>query len=287
MAIQNPPQWGWNALTSAAHAIGATTDEEYWHERRVLTAPPAVRRIGLSDLYAALARGFDDFSANRTDVLFLCFIYTLLGIVLARLASGYGFLPLVFPLASGFALLGPLAGVGLNEMSRRRELHGETRWVDVFEVLRSPSIGAIALMGLLLVGLFVLWIVAAEVIYLLTLGTSPPDSVGAFISAVFTTGAGWTMIVVGVGVGFLFALSVLSISVVSFPLLLDRDAGVNVAVLTSLRVMAANPSVMAVWGAIIAAGLVIGSIPALVGLAVVLPVLGHATWHLYRRVVVT
>ena len=285
MAIQNPPQWGWSALTDAAHSIGSTTDEEYWHERRELTAPPAVRRIGLPDLYDALARGLDDFSANRTDVLFLCFIYTLLGIVLARLASGYGFLPLVFPLASGFALLGPLAGVGLNEMSRRREASGETRWVDVFGVLRSPSIGAIALMGLLLVGLFVLWIVAAEVIYLFTLGANPPESVGGFIRAVFTTGAGWTMIIVGVGVGFLFALAVLSISAVSFPLLLDRHTSMNVAVSTSLRAMAANPWVMAVWGAIIAAGLVIGSIPALVGLAVVLPVLGHATWHLYRRVI--
>jgi uncharacterized membrane protein len=287
MAIQNPPQWGWNALTSAAHSIGSTTDEEYWHERRVLTAPPAVRRIGVNDLYDALARGFDDFTANRTDILFLCFIYPLLGIVLARLASGYGFLPLVFPLASGFALLGPLAGVGLNEMSRRRELSGETRWVDVFAVLGSPSIGAIALMGLLLVGLFVLWIIAAEVIYLLTLGAAPHASVGAFLQAVFTTGAGWAMIVIGVGAGFLFALLVFAVSVVSFPLLLDRDTGVNVAVSTSLRVIAANPRVMAIWGAIIVAGLVIGSIPILLGLAVVLPVLGHATWHLYRRAVAT
>ena len=287
MAIQNPPQWGWTALTGAAHSIGSTTDEEYWHEQRVLVAPPAVRRIALRELSEALVRGYQDFSANRTDVLFLCFIYTLLGIVLARLASGYGFLPLVFPLASGFALLGPLAGVGLNEMSRRQELSGETRWVDVFGVLRSPSIGAIALMGLLLVALFVLWIVAAEVIYLFTLGANPPGSVGEFSHAVFTTSAGWTMIIVGVGVGFLFALLVLSVSVVSFPLLLDRDTSMNVAVSTSLRVMAANPWVMAVWGAIIAVGLVIGSIPALLGLAVVLPVLGHATWHLYRRVVVT
>jgi uncharacterized membrane protein len=287
MAIQTPPQWGWSALTAAAHSLGSTTDEEYWHERRILTAPPAVRRIGVHDLYAALARGLDDFTANRTDILFLCFIYPVLGIVLARLASGYGFLPLVFPMASGFALLGPLAGVGLNEMSRRRELSGETRWVDVFAVLRSPSIGAIALMGLLLVGLFVLWIIAAEVIYLLTLGANPPDSVGGFIHAVFTTGAGWAMIILGVGVGFLFALLVFAASVVSFPLLLDRDTGVNVAVSTSLRVIAANPWVMALWGAIIAANLVIGSIPALLGLAVVLPVLGHATWHLYRRVVIT
>src|SRR4029453_13967063 len=100
---------------------------------------------------------------------------------------------------------------------------------------------------------------------------------------VFTTSAGWTMILVGVGVGFLFALLVLAISVVSFPLLLDRDVGLDAAVWTSIRAVAANPGPMALWGLIVAAGLVIGSIPVFLGLIIVMPVLGHATWHLYAR----
>jgi uncharacterized membrane protein len=120
---------------------------------------------------------------------------------------------------------------------------------------------------------------------MLTLGPEPPASVAAFFSDVFTTGAGWTMIAVGVGVGFLFAVLVLAISVVSFPLLLDRDVGLPTAVITSVRAVAANPETMAIWGLIVAAGLVIGSIPFFLGLAIVLPVLGHATWHLYRRIV--
>ena len=119
----------------------------------------------------------------------------------------------------------------------------------------------------------------------MTLGPDLPVSAIAFARDVLTTPQGWTMIVVGIGVGFLFALLVLAISVVSFPLLLDRNVGVAPAVATSFRAVRENPGPMAAWGLIIAAGLVIGAIPLLVGLAIVLPILGHATWHLYRKVV--
>jgi uncharacterized membrane protein len=283
MAIQTPPGWGWDQLRHATHVIGSATPEEYFHEATPVV--PKVRRIGVDDLRAAIAQGIDDFTENRTDVIFLCIIYPLLGLLLARLASGYDLLPLVFPLASGFALIGPLAAVGLNEMSRRRERDDDTNWMHAFGVLRSPSIGSIALLGALLVVFFLCWLAAAEGIFLLTLGPNPPVSLGGFVHEVFTTGAGWAMIIVGVGVGFLFAALVLAISVVSFPLMLDHNVGIDVAVATSLRAVAANPGVMALWGAIIAGALVLGSIPALLGLTVVMPVLGHATWHLYRRVV--
>jgi uncharacterized membrane protein len=285
MTIQSPPGWGWDQLTHAVRSIGSASPEEYWHTAAERATAPTVRRLGLADLTGALASGLDDFKANRTDVIFLCVIYPIVGLVLGRVASGYGLLPLLFPLASGFALVGPLAAVGLNEMSRRREQGQAVSWVDAFGVLRAPSIGAIALLGLLLVGIFLLWLVAAQVIYVATLGPAAPVSVAAFAREVLDTEAGWAMAVVGVGVGFLFAVLVLAISVVAFPLLLDRNVGIDTAVWTSVRVVAVNPGVMAVWGAIIVALLVIGSLPVLVGLAVVLPVLGHATWHLYRRAV--
>jgi uncharacterized membrane protein len=240
----------------------------------------------LDDIRDALVKGFDDFGANRTDVIFLCVFYPVFGFVLGRFASGYGVLPLLFPLASGFALVGPLAAVGLNEMSRRREQGLSVAWSDAFGVLRSPSIGSIAVLGMLLIVSFLLWLIAAQAIYEVTLGPQPPVSVGSFIHDVFATRAGWTMIVLGVGVGFLFALFVFSVSVVSFPLLLDRDVGVDKAVRVSISAVAANPGPMAVWGLVIVAALVIGSIPVFLGLVVVLPVLGHATWHLYRKVVV-
>jgi uncharacterized membrane protein len=246
---------------------------------------PAVRRIKASDLRAVLIRGLADFEAYRSDVIFICLIYPLVGILLAWLSFGYHFLPLLFPLASGFALIGPVAAVGLYEMSRRREQGHRISWIDAFGVVRSPGFGAILVLGLVLLAIFLLWMLAAAVIYQLTLGPEAPVSIAAFIRDVFTTPAGWTMIVAGIGVGFLFALLVLAISVVSFPLLLDRDVGLYAAVSTSIRALATNPGPMALWGLIVAGGLVIGMLPAFLGLILILPVLGHATWHLYRKVV--
>jgi uncharacterized membrane protein len=285
MTIQSPPGWGVDQIRLAVHSIGSATPAEYWHTTQDRSAAPTVRRIGMQDLRIALTQGLEDFKANRTDVIFLCVIYPVVGLLLARLASGYGLLPLLFPLASGFALVGPVAAIGLNEMSRRREAGETVRWVDAFGVLRAPSIGAITLLALMLVGVFVLWLVAAQVIYVATLGPEAPVSAAAFAHDVVGTIQGWALIAMGVGAGFLFAVLVLAISVVSFPLLLDRDVGIDTAVWASVRAVAVNPGIMAVWGAIIVAALVVGSIPALVGLAVVMPVLGHATWHLYRRMI--
>jgi uncharacterized membrane protein len=248
-------------------------------------APPAVRRIKASDIRDVLVKGLGDFGACRTDVIFMCLIYPVAGIVLTRLTFGYHMLPLLFPLASGFALVGPVAAVGLYEMSRRREQGIRITWVDAFSVIRSPGFGAILVLVLVLLAIFLLWLLAANAIYQLTLGPEPPASIAAFARDVFTTSAGWAMIVVGVGVGFLFAVLVLAISVVSFPLLLDRDVGLDAAVWTSIRAVAANPGPMAVWGLIVAGSLVIGSIPAFLGLIIVIPLLGHATWHLYRKMV--
>ena len=285
MTIRNPVEWSVDQFRHAALAFESAGRVG----RRTLDgrhAPPLnVRRIALAQLGNVLARGLDDFAAFRTDVIFICLLYPLVGLVMARLAVGYELLPLVFPLASGFALVGPLAAVGLNEMSRRREWGIAVGWADALAVVRAPSFGAIVLLGLVLMGIFLLWLLVAEIIYEMTLGPMPPASVGSFIRDVFTTDAGLTMIGVGMGVGFLFALLVLAISVVSFPLLLDRDVGVDTAMLTSIRAVVANPVPMAAWGLIVAVGLVVGSIPFFLGLIVVMPVLGHATWHLYRAVI--
>jgi len=284
MLIQSPIAWIGDRLDRAFHTVGSSSDLEYWQQDRH-AGTISVRRIGFAQLGEALSRGLDDFAANRSDVVFLCLIYPLVGLVLARLASGYGVVPLLFPLASGFALVGPLAAVGLNEMSRRREQRATVRWTDAFGVVRAPSIGGIAGLGLILIALFLLWLTAADVIYGLTLGPKPPVSFAAFAHDVFATRAGWAMIVIGVGVGFLFAVIVLAISVVSFPMLLDRDVTMETAIWTSIQAVRANPGPMAAWGLIVAAGLALGSLPCLLGLAFVLPVLGHATWHLYRVVV--
>ncbi len=283
--IRNPIEWGADQFRRASAHAGSTGRALRGREADVTAGPLTVRRIGLADLREVLRKGMEDFGACRTDVIFLCLVYPLIGLVLARLAFDHDFLPLLFPVASGFALLGPVAAVGLYEMSRRREQGAEVRWSEAFGVIAAPAFGAIVVLGLVLLTIFLLWLLAAQVIYLNTLGPEPPASLAAFIGEVFGTEAGWTMIVVGVGVGFLFALLVLAISVVSFPLLLDRDVGLRTAITTSVRVAAANPVAIAAWGLIVAGGLVLGSLPLFLGLVLVLPVLGHATWHLYRRTV--
>jgi uncharacterized membrane protein len=248
-------------------------------------AQPVVRRIGLADLRDALAKGAGDFSAMPTHALFLCIIYPIVGLVLARLAFGYSILPLLYPLASGFALVGPMAALGLYELSRRREAGLDTSAARAFDVFESSSVGAVAALGILLLIIFVIWVAVANAIYVANFGYASPSSIKAFLNDVLTTRAGWNLIIVGNGVGLLFAILVLTISVVSFPLLLDRDVGAAVALLTSIRAVAHNPLTMMVWGLIVAALLVIGSLPLFFGLTVVMPLLGHATWHLYRKVV--
>jgi len=244
-----------------------------------------IRRITPSDLRHALGRGVDDFVAMPSHAVFLCVIYPLLGLFLIAMTLGNSMLPLAFPIAAGFALVGPLAAIGLYELSRRREAGLDSSTSHAFDVLHSPSLGAIVALGLLLMAIFLIWLAVADAIYIANFGYHGPDSISQFISDVFDTRAGWMLIVVGTGVGFLFAVLVLTISAISFPLLLDRDVGAAVAVLTSIRVGAKNPLTMALWGFIVAASLLVGSIPFFLGLTVVMPVLGHATWHLYRRAV--
>jgi uncharacterized membrane protein len=248
-------------------------------------AKPTINRIGFGDLKRALHAGFDDFYAMPTHAMFLAAIYPVLGLLLARLAFGYAVLPLLYPLGTGFALVGPLAALGLYELSRRRENGEPASAAHALDVVRSSSIGAIIALGLVLLALFALWIAVANAIYVADFGYATPKSIGGFVRDVLTTGAGWHLIIVGNAVGFVFAVLALIVSAVSFPLLLDRDVGAAVALVTSVRAVAMNPLVMAAWGLIVAALLFIGSLPLFLGLAVVIPVLGHATWHLYRRLV--
>lgn len=250
-----------------------------------VSTPFVVRKISLSDLGNALRLGWEDFNAIPTHAIVLCVIYPVLGIVLFRLVIGYSVLPLLFPLAAGFTLIGPFAALGLYELSRRRERGEEAAAWDAMQVLRAPSFGAMLELGILLLVLFGVWIGAANAIYVATFGHAPAASIPDFATRVLTTPKGWSLIIVGCGVGFLFAVVALCVSVVSFPLMLDRHATAIDAIRTSLRAVRENPIEMAVWGLVVATLLAIGSLPFFVGLAVVLPVLGHATWHLYRKVI--
>jgi uncharacterized membrane protein len=245
---------------------------------------PAVRKITSRDVWLALAEGIDDFRAMPTHVFFACLVYPVVGIVLARLLFGYELLPLIYPMAAGFALLGPFVAIGLYELSRRREQGLEVSPTDALEVFHRPAIGAIWRLGFVLAAMFVAWLYAANLIYVQLFGSearSPAD----FVEQVMNTQQGTQLIVVGNVIGFLFAAFVLVVSVVSFPMLVDRDVSAATAVRTSVRAAIENPVPVALWGLIVALGLLLGALPLLIGLAVVLPVLGHATWHLYRKLV--
>lgn len=260
-------------------------DRDSTHAARPYAGQLAVRRIGLADLRIALARGWEDFNAKPSHYAFLGLIYPILMAGVLRLTLDQGLLQLAFPFVAGCALIGPFVAVGLYEMSWRRERGLEVSWRHAFEVLRSRAIKSIAVLGLVMMAWFALWLWIAMGIYADTLGPGAPASVGAFAERLFTTAEGWELIVVGNAVGALFAVVALAISVISFPLLVDRNVGVTAAVATSIGAVIANPLPMLAWGLIVAALLLLGAIPLFVGLAVTMPVLGHATWHLYRRVV--
>jgi uncharacterized membrane protein len=246
---------------------------------------PVIRTIRISDLIDALRQGAEDFWDKPSHYVMLVLIYPIVGIVLTVWMNGYHTWPLLYPLVGGFALVGPFAALGLYEISRRREQGLDTSWSHAFDVLRSPAIGSIAALGVMLLALFTLWLTAAQGLYESLFGSSPPQTLDGLLTQVFGEPGGMTLLIAGTMLGALFAVVTLCTTVVAFPLLLDRDVGAFVAVETSFRVVMANPVPMLAWGVIVGAGLFLAALPLFVGLAVVIPIFGHATWHLYRKVV--
>jgi uncharacterized membrane protein len=262
----------------ADHAMSVPTSRD--------DTEPKIRRITLGDVREALRRGYEDFLAMPSHALFLVIIYPVIGLLLGFTTANADLVPLFFPLAAGFALLGPVAAIGLYEMSRRRERNQEVSASHALAVTRSPAFPAVIELASLLAVLFVAWLIAAMVIFRVTIGSAPTGGLFAFIGDVLSTPAGWALIVIGNAVGFAFALAAFALGAVSFPMLLDRNVGLRTAVSTSVRAIRANPGPMAAWGLTIAVLMALGSLPFFIGLAVVLPVLGHATWHMYRALVV-
>ena len=252
-------------------------------EPRISSIP--VRTISSADLRASLKEAIDDFNDKRGDLLFAGMLYPLIGLFTALVLLNSDSIPLLFPLIAGLSLLGPLVSTGFYELARRREEGLESTWAHFFDVVKRPAIEQITWVGGLMIILFVGWIAAAGLIYSAFLGPEPPASLGAFLTELFTTPEGWAMMIVGNLVGLLFAAFVLAVSVVSLPMLVDCDVDAGVAIRTSIAAVRKNLFVMGQWGFTVVALLLIGTIPLFLGLAVVLPILGYATWHLYTKVV--
>lgn len=246
--------------------------------------PLPVRTITSADLRASLAEGYADFKEKRGDLIFVGLLYPLVGIATAIVMTGSD-ISMLFPMLAGLSLLGPLVATGFYELAKRRESGQDSSWLHFFDVLRSPSIQSIAAIGIGLLAIFAAWLGTAAILYSLFFGPEPAGSVTQFAENVLTTRAGWSMIIVGNLVGILFAIVVLAVSVVSLPLLVDRKVSAERAVATSIAAFHRNPGVLLRWGITVGVILTLGAIPLLIGLAVALPVLGYATWHLYTRLV--
>ena len=261
----------------------ATTTYSLAHPRVV----PAVqiRRMTLEDIRFAMRAGWADYCDKRGELIFLGLIYPLVGLVAAFAAFRQDLLPLLFPLAAGLSLMGPALASGFYELARRRETGEDSRWLHAFDLFSDRRFWPILMLTALVAVLFAAWMGCAWAIYALTLGANRATPGADFLQRLFTTAAGWEMMIAGDLVGLLFATIVLAVSAVSFPMLVDGKVGALTAAETSLRAALANPRVFAVWGLTVAVLLVLGSLPLFVGLALVLPTLGYATWHLYRRAV--
>jgi uncharacterized membrane protein len=247
---------------------------------------PAVRQIAVSEVFAALREGYEDFREKPSHYAFVALIYPIAGALMIGWSAGVELLPMVYPLLTGFALVGPLLALGLMEISRRRELGQPADWSNVLDLLKSPSLPSLLMMSAYLVTLFMIWLVVSRGLYLSMVGDYPAPGVFAFASGVFEHPNAWAFLFWSNAFGFGLALVALVISIVAFPMLLDRDCGAASAVGTSVRASLANPIPVAIWGIMVAALLAIGMATLMVGLVVIVPVLGHATWHFYRRLVI-
>lgn len=261
------------AMTNARSAPGARTTEI------------PVRKIGRDDLTFALKQGLNDFLTLRGDIVFAGIIYTLIGLAAVAMTTNGSLMPFFLPVVAGVGLLGPIAAVGFYEAARRRENGHEVHWWSFLAVRNRPSADDMGIVAGLLLLLFALWLLAAGALYLALFGWTAPDSIAQFLAMVFTTPRGWALILGGLAVGALFGWLVLALSIASLPMLVDCDVTAAQAVSASWRAAEANKGAMIRWGLTVAALLAIGSIPLFVGLAVVLPWLGYATWHLYTRLI--
>jgi uncharacterized membrane protein len=244
-----------------------------------------VRTIGTADLIDALRQGWADFLEWRGDLLFIGVIYPAVGLIAATVALQGSLIPFFFPLAAGISLLGPALAIGFYELARRREEGLPSSWSHFFGFAQRPALDSISIVVGVLIAVFLGWLAVAGILYFGLMGVAP-EAPGAFLTQLFTTPEGWALIVLGNLAGLFFAGLVLTLSVVSLPMLVDKQVEARTAIATSMRAVAANKGAMIRWGLIVAALLVVGSIPFFVGLAVVLPVLGYATWHLYTKLVV-
>lgn len=249
--------------------------------------PPVVAQdLSLSDLSQALAAGWRDFLAMPQFGLFFGGVYVLTGLVIGYVAFVGEEVSWLIPATAGFPLIAPFVAVGLYEASRRREQGEPLTWGSVLGALKGHGDDQILSMGVIVFVAFGFWMIVAHAIFAIFMAESGVAAHGgAGLLEALLKPAGLTMLGIGSVVGAIMAYAFYAMTVISLPMLVDRQVDFLTAIITSLKTMRANNVIMLVWAAIIAAVLFAAMLPAVLGLFVALPVLGHATWHLYRRVI--
>lgn len=248
-------------------------------------ADPIVRSITANDVNEAWALGLRDFQAAPLYGLAFGALYAAGGIAVVLSATAVGLSYLAYPLAAGFALIGPFAAVGLYEVSRRRESGLLVTWRAVFGVIFEQRNRQFGWMAFVTLFIFIIWMYQAQMLLALFIGPRSFADINEVLTVLTTTPQGIAFLLLGNVVGALLSLVLFSLTLVSFPLLLDREVDFVTAMITSVRAVVMNPAATIGWGITVGVTLVLASLPFFLGITVVLPILGHATWHLYRKLV--
>jgi uncharacterized membrane protein len=259
------------------------TDQVTDKGAQVPVAPVTVAAdLRLADLRAALAAGWRDFLGAPVYGLFFATVYVAAGWALAWVLVTHGGLGWLVLAGCGFPILAPFTAVGLYEVSRRREGRLPVSWGPVLTAVRARGDDQILMMGYVVFVAFAFWVVLARGIFAIFMSGA---GLGSDYAALLATPSGLVMLGVGSLVGACIALAFFAITVFSLPMLVDRKVDFMTAIITSLAAFRSNTRVLLAWAALIATALFLAMLPMFLGLFLVLPVLGHATWHLYRRTV--
>ena len=245
-----------------------------------------IRPARLEDLRYALAQGWADFRKAPLFGLFFAAIYAAGGLFLVWWAFIQGVSWMAYPLVIGFALIGPFIATGLYEVSRRLHSDQALDWRGVLLVIVEQHRRELGWMAFVMLFVFWVWMYQARTIFVVFFGSKGFATLDGFLTAVFNTETGWWFFLVCHAIGAIISLVLYSLTVISCPLLLDRDVDFVTAMVTSIKTVLASPFVMLGWGIFVVLAVIVSAVPAFAGLLIVLPILGHATWHLYRRLIV-
>ncbi len=244
-----------------------------------------IRRARMEDLSFALSQGWRDFLKAPQFGIFFGAFYAAGGMLLIWCTFVLGISWMAYPLVIGFALIGPFVATGLYEVSRRLHTDAPLTWQPVLFVIFEQRRRELGWMAFVMLFVFWVWMYQARTLFAVFFGSKGFATFDGFVDAIFTTETGLWFLLVGHAVGAVISLVLYSLTVISCPLLLDRDADFVTAMVTSIRTVFASPFVLLGWGIFVVLAIFVSMIFGFLGLLVILPILGHATWHLYKRLI--